>query len=82
MKMKLMSDLHATECAGVEPQRLTLVATHPWDVHGAGRAGLTTGCVAPAKSFHSIMEQPNFIGETLANVVAELIDPRLISDRQ
>ena len=32
----------AAERCGVEPSSLMLVAVHPWDVHGAHRAGLST----------------------------------------
>lgn len=35
----------AAERCGVEPAGLMLVAVHPWDVHGAHRAGLATGWV-------------------------------------
>ena len=35
----------AAERCGVEPSGLMLVAVHPWDVHGAHRAGLATGWV-------------------------------------
>jgi 2-haloacid dehalogenase len=65
--------LHAAKTMGVDPQHLALVAAHAWDVHGAGRAGLTTGFVARGKPFPAIMVPPDFIGETLADVAAELV---------
>ena len=34
----------AREC-GAEPAQLLLVAVHPWDVHGAARAGMQTAWV-------------------------------------
>jgi 2-haloacid dehalogenase len=38
-------DLHAARTVGIEPLRLGLVATHPWDTHGGKQAGLVTGWV-------------------------------------
>jgi 2-haloacid dehalogenase len=65
--------LHAAETLGVDPQHLALVATHAWDVHGAGRVGLTTGFVARGKPFPAIMEPPDVVGETLVDVAAALV---------
>lgn len=33
---------YAATAAGVDPARMLLVAVHPWDIHGAARAGLRT----------------------------------------
>ncbi|MEX2494785.1 MAG: HAD-IA family hydrolase, partial [Woeseia sp.] len=66
--------LHAASCASVEPERLALVATHPWDIHGAARAGLITGFVARGKPFPTVMAQPDCIGDTLADVAAKLLN--------
>lgn len=33
---------HALDVCGVDPDRAALVAVHPWDIHGAARAGLGT----------------------------------------
>lgn len=65
--------LHAAICVSVEPGMLALVAMHPWDIHGAGQAGLTTGCVARGSTFPTAMSQPDVTAETLAEVVAQLI---------
>lgn len=35
----------AAEACGVDPSDLMLVAVHPWDIHGADRAGLRTAWV-------------------------------------
>ncbi|ANS78130.1 Putative FMN hydrolase [Serinicoccus hydrothermalis] len=37
---------HALDVCGVAAERAMLVAVHPWDVHGAHRAGLGTAWVA------------------------------------
>ena len=36
---------HALDTCGVEAGRAVLVAVHPWDIHGAARAGLGTAYV-------------------------------------
>jgi 2-haloacid dehalogenase len=64
--------LHAAQCAGVDPSQLALVATHAWDIHGAGRAGLTTAFVSRGKSFPATMVPPHFSAETLAKVAETL----------
>lgn len=60
----------------LEPDRLALVAAHPWDVQGARRSGLIAGYVArDGKSYLSVMEPPDVQGRTLEEVVAMLIGP-------
>lgn len=67
--------LHCARTLEVEPDRLALVAAHPWDIQGAQRCGLITGYVArDGKNFVSVMEAPDVQGTTLAEVVAKLID--------
>ncbi len=65
--------LHAASIMGVEPQKLALVAAHPWDMHGAKRAGLITGFVARGKPYPSVMAPPDAVGETLTEVASRLI---------
>ncbi len=36
---------YAMEVCGAEAAESMLVAVHPWDIHGAHRAGLTTGFI-------------------------------------
>ncbi len=36
---------YAAETSGVDADRMLLVAVHPWDVHGAARAGLRTAWI-------------------------------------
>lgn len=66
--------LHAADSTGVEPRRLTLVAAHAWDVHGASRAGLGTGFVARQGKpfFPSLMDAPDVTGATLVEVARRL----------
>jgi 2-haloacid dehalogenase len=65
--------LHAARCAGVEPQDCALVATHAWDIHGAGCAGLTTGFVSRGRPFPGTMMTPHVVGESLIDVARELV---------
>lgn len=65
---------HCADVAGVAPDRLALVAVHPWDVHGAKMAGLAGGFVARGgASFPSIMRAPDVTGATLVEVVDQLV---------
>jgi 2-haloacid dehalogenase len=65
---------YAVSIAGVPPVRMCLVASHAWDVLGANRAGLLTAWVArKEKRFHAAMGVPDVTGETLIDVVAELV---------
>lgn len=66
--------LHAAEVAGVAPRELALVAVHAWDVHGAKRAGLTTGWAARLEgTFPAIFEAPDVRGDHLVEVVDGLL---------
>lgn len=66
--------LHAAESLGVTPSALALVAAHAWDIHGAGRAGLTTGFVARhGEPFPAMMEPPDITGADLVEVVRRLL---------
>ena len=65
---------HAARQAGVEPAQMALVAAHAWDVHGAHRAGLTTGWVQrQEKIFHPALPTPDASGETLSQVCERLL---------
>jgi 2-haloacid dehalogenase len=36
---------HAAAACGTDPEQMLLVAVHPWDIHGAARAGLGTAWI-------------------------------------
>ena len=36
---------HAAQVCGVRPEEMMLVAVHPWDIHGAASAGLSTAWI-------------------------------------
>lgn len=66
--------LHAAKVTGIAPAELALVAAHAWDVHGASRAGLTTGWVSRLeKRFLPVMNPPDATGNTLVEVIQRLL---------
>lgn len=64
--------LYAAQAAGVVPDEMALVATHPWDVHGAKVADLTGAYVARGRPFSPVLKSPDVAGETLLDVAREL----------
>ena len=65
--------VHAAEAAGVAPAEMALVACHPWDCQGAMSAGLTVGFVRRTHPYGSAMSAPQATGESLPDVVADLL---------
>ena len=50
---------YAVDAVGREPSELMLVAVHPWDIHGAARAGLRTAWLnRSGASFPPIFSEP------------------------
>jgi len=65
--------LHAATVAGVPPERMALATAHPWDVHGAHRAGLTTGwCNRDGRAFPATFTGADVEGPQLLAVVEGL----------
>jgi len=65
---------HAAEVAGVPPGRMALVAVHPWDVHGASSAGLSTGWVdRRARPYPVVFTPPTVRAPDLPGVVERLL---------
>lgn len=57
----------------VEPERLALVAVHPWDLHGAGGAGLVTGWPnRRGRRYPNVFRPPTVSGTTILDVVEQL----------
>jgi 2-haloacid dehalogenase len=66
--------LHAARVAGVAPARVAVVAAHPWDIHGAERAGLMTGWVRRQDvRYPPAMQPPDLRGATLLEVIEALL---------
>lgn len=59
---------------GIEPHDTALVAVHSWDIHGANRAGLTTGwCSRLEGAYPSIFAPADVVGSDLCEVVDALL---------
>lgn len=66
---------YAVEAMGIEPDEAALVAVHSWDIHGAHRAGLTTGwCSRLEGSYPAIFDPPDVVGHDLSAVADALLD--------
>jgi 2-haloacid dehalogenase len=63
---------HATRAAALSPGDMAMIATHPWDLHGARMAGLMTGYVARGVPYSPALEPPDLTGETLLEVASAM----------
>jgi 2-haloacid dehalogenase len=65
---------YAAEVAGVPAEQVALVAGHPWDIHGASRAGLLTGWVnRDGRRYPEIFRAPHVQARDLDGVVEKLL---------
>lgn len=64
---------HTVKVAGVAPEEAILVATHPWDIHGAKRAGLMAAFVARGQKYPPMFQAPDVVGESLLDVAMAII---------
>jgi 2-haloacid dehalogenase len=65
--------LHAAEVAVVPPERMALASVHAWDLHGARRAGFTTGwCNRGGHPFPASFQAADVQGPELLTVVEQL----------
>ena len=63
----------ANEC-GVEPERMALVAVHPWDIDGAVRVGMTGGWVnRRRRPYPEVMLPPHEDGDDLVDLARSLL---------
>lgn len=64
---------YAAQVCGVETTSLTLVAVHPWDVHGAQRAGLTGAWLSRGAScYPDYLPRPDVVAGDLRELAAML----------
>ncbi|KQO51951.1 HAD family hydrolase [Methylobacterium sp. Leaf85] len=63
---------HAARAAVLAPGDMAMIATHPWDLHGARMAGLMTGYVARGVPYSPALEPPDLTGETLLEVASAM----------
>ena len=64
--------LNAARVAEVEPEDLMLIASHPWDIHGARSAGLKAASLDRAKPFPDVMKAPDLTGQSLTDLAEQL----------
>lgn len=64
---------HAASIAGVSPGNLMLVASHPWDVHGALTAGLMAAYLHRGKPFPPFMRAPSITETSLTQLAEQLL---------
>jgi len=68
---------YAAAAAGTDPGRMLLVAVHPWDIHGASRAGLHTAWLnRTGDSYPSYFEAPEFTVSALTELAPALAAAR------
>lgn len=66
--------LYALEQLGAGPSDVTLIATHPWDLAGAARAGIATAWVRHgARAWPAVFPAPNFRADTLLELAQALV---------
>jgi 2-haloacid dehalogenase len=60
---------HAAAAAGADPSGMLLVAVHPWDIHGAARAGLRTAWINRTGSrYPSYFQEPDIVVAALTEL--------------
>lgn len=64
---------HACRTMGVEERDAVLIAVHPWDVHGAKRAGLQAGWIdRDGRPYPGVFAPPDVTAGDLSALVREL----------
>lgn len=64
---------HTAKVCKEKPKRIALVAVHPWDIHGAKSAGMTTAYVNSERPFPSVMGTPDIQAESLSAATEALL---------
>ena len=64
---------HAAAACGTSPEQLVLVAVHPWDIHGAARAGLiTTWINRSGATYPGYFTKPDYTVTSLGELAGAL----------
>ena len=64
---------HAAAACGADPEQLLLVAVHPWDIHGAARAGLGTAWInRSGVPYPAYFSTPDYTVASLPDLAAAL----------
>jgi 2-haloacid dehalogenase len=64
---------HVARLLGLPTSKVAVVAAHGWDVHGARRAGFTTGFVARTEVKVDAFDPPDVMGDDLVEVCESLL---------
>jgi len=64
--------LRCAEQAEVDPGELMLVAAHPWDIHGAAEAGLSTAYLSSQRPMTPVMHQPQLEAADLRDLAEQI----------
>jgi 2-haloacid dehalogenase len=64
---------YAAEACGVQPDEMLLVAVHPWDIHGAAKAGLQTAWInRSGAAYPSYFSDPDIVAGGVGGVAEAL----------
>lgn len=64
---------YAASACGAKPEEMLLVAVHPWDIHGASRAGLATAWInRTGGPYPDYFQAPDHTASTLAELAPAL----------
>ena len=64
---------YAADACGVPIEDCMLAASHPWDLHGARRAGMRTAWVNRAdRPYPRVFDQPDLEAESMVDLAAQL----------
>jgi 2-haloacid dehalogenase len=64
---------HAATACGTDPEHMILVAVHPWDIHGAARAGLATAWInRSGASYPGYFTEPDYTVTSLGELPGAL----------
>lgn len=65
---------YAAELLGIAPEELALVSAHPWDIHGAKRAGLSAAYVSrDGRGYPPLFALPDVTAPDLVGAVEALL---------
>ncbi|TFB93247.1 haloacid dehalogenase type II [Cryobacterium sp. HLT2-28] len=65
---------YAADASGVQPADMLLVAVHPWDIHGASRAGMRSAWLnRTAAVYPSYFTAPDYTVSTLNELASRLL---------
>ncbi|TLM84743.1 haloacid dehalogenase type II [Pseudarthrobacter sp. NamE5] len=68
---------YAAEACGAAPEQMLLVAVHPWDIHGASRAGLATAWLNRSGArYPDYFQAPDHTLSYLAELAPVLVQSR------